>query len=178
MADRATSSCSVSMGRMLRRSGTSATLLAQNTISSYEMSPRSEVAWEAWEKKHLSPGWTLIGHCRGNPAPMDIMNNIRWTEASSLRAILLCAGLLLVRFANEALWPTERQAPARFRWAACLGDPSPGWTLIGHCRGNPAPMDIMNNIRWTEASSLRGKKYHILRKQRRTGSGPSACEIR
>ncbi|KZN87614.1 hypothetical protein EN45_061740 [Penicillium chrysogenum] len=65
------------------------------------MSPRSEVAWEAWEKKHLSPGWTLIGHCRGNPAPMDIMNNIRWTEASSLR----------------------------------------------------------------------GKKYHILRKQRRTGSG-------
>jgi hypothetical protein len=40
-------------------------------------------------------------------------------------SILLCAGLLLVRFANEALWPTERQAPARFRWAACLGDPEP-----------------------------------------------------
>ncbi|CAG8117548.1 unnamed protein product [Penicillium nalgiovense] len=29
----------------------------------------------------------------------------------------------------------------------------------------------MNNIRWTKALSLRGKKYHILRKQRRTESG-------
>ena len=44
-------------------------------------------------------------------------------------SILLCAGLLCGRFPNEALRPTERQVPAPFRWAACLGDPEP----VRHC---------------------------------------------
>ena len=92
----------------------------------------------------------------------SLFPSIRGTSRAIVRKGLFW--LLLV----HAIWLLEARGRGKYGRKSTF---SPGWTLIGGCRGNPAPTHIMKNIRWTEALSLRGKKYHILRKQCRTGSG-------
>ena len=55
-----------------------------------------EARWPGrnWRESTFSPGWTLIGRCRGKPAPTHILHNIRWAEALSLcegKSTIFCA---------------------------------------------------------------------------------------